>query len=67
MLFFPFSGGHSSCEFAECDPSPTANLVNFYAENHGVWIDVFSVAYDKMTSTVADGVKKSLRRPTKNE
>ncbi len=61
----PFSGGHSSCEFDECGPSPASNLVSLFSAQQDVWLDLFTVAYDKMTSTLADGVDKNLKRPAK--
>ncbi len=61
----PFSGGHSSCEFDDCGPSPASNLVSLFSAQQDVWLDLFTVAYDKMTSTLADGIEKNLRRPAK--
>ncbi len=61
---FIYSGGHSSCEFLECDYAPTTNLAEMFSNHQDIWLDVFCVAYDKMTATVADDVKDKLRRPT---
>ncbi len=61
-----FSGGHSSCEFLECDYAPSTNLVEFFSNNQDVWLDLYVVAYDKMVANVGDEVRANLRRPRKS-
>ena len=61
------SGGHSSCEFLECDYAPSTNLAEFFSNNGDVWMDIFAVAYDKMVTTVAEDIKQSLRSPTESK
>ncbi len=58
------SGGHSSCEFLECDYAPeTTNVSEFFSNQQDIWLDIFCVAYDKMTATVGDAIK--LKKPVK--
>ncbi len=39
------------------------STVLLFAKLQDVWLDVFTLAYDKMTANVADGI--ALKKPTK--
>ncbi len=61
-----FSGGLSSCEFVDCGTVSTTNLAAFFSRNKDVWLDIFTVAYDKMTTTVSDDLREKMYKPKAN-